>query len=266
MAELNQFEMPIDFWHGKDDYFTSDNLYDGSTGERIICSAESMKFKKKDDCFIRHNDWKSQYKYSCSKGIDIILETPEAIVAQEVKNLRLKPKPYGTVFVMKKVLPRFIDIPPNAIKVLVITYRELLTQTALKMLAKCHIHIFETRFFMTNEIYQKQNLKQLYSLSDSLSKFIKQITQPIVPAIVQPNKDGDLFEFTISNYKLCIDSVTDTVFTSNRLQQTQYDMVSNYNRAVTDDKSLIDNPKHEEWLKEQIDNLRKSSLYYGFKD
>jgi hypothetical protein len=38
------------------------------------------------------------------------------------------------------------------------------------------------------------------------------------------------------------------------------------NYKKVNDKSLISNPEHEKWLLEQIDKLKKSSLYCGFND
>lgn len=245
MAELNRFEDLKEFWHGRDDYFTSDNLYVGKTGERILYSALSMKFRKSDGCKITHNPFNDQYKYACSHGLDLTLETPEFTVAIEAKNLNLKPKPYGTKFVYEKVLPRFVRVSPKMIKILIITYIELLTKKALRLLSKMHIHVFETRQFLTIDIYKKENLKQLYSLSNNLKNFIYEAQQPIQPEqpqqiqlIVQPNKTATDF-FGVVSYGCYGNTQANQALTTTN-KQLQYDTVTTQEQLKLTKQEQID--------------------------
>lgn len=179
MAELSQYEKTDYYVLGRDDYFTAENLRQAKNGEKGIYSALRLNHKKSEGWEIGHNSFDSQYYYCCGSGRDLCLfdlHDPDNLFLFEVKSLSPQDRPYGTDFVIIKVLPRFDGADPNAIKILVITYLNLLTKEALALLAKHHIFVFEIGFVITPDIYAKENIRELYCLGDRLHDFIEQVT------------------------------------------------------------------------------------------
>jgi hypothetical protein len=191
MQSLAEYE-DFDYYVLGRDYFTHENLYHGKTSEKIVVDALKTKFKKRDGYMIKHNPFNSQYRYACAKGIDIPVYFEETQIAEiEVKGLADQPKPYGTDYVYRHILPRFSKT--NCVKILVITYEHLLTKKAKDILEQHGIIIFEIGYRLTTSIYQ--NLKQLYSLGSALHKLIVGLWQHIKPTSQKPDFFNSLSYF-----------------------------------------------------------------------
>ena len=263
MAELLEYEETEYYTLGNDDFFTSSNLYQAKNGEKGIYNALRTQYRK-ETCVIGHNTFGSQYEYCCGSGIDLsmidLLNHPEFIVHIEVKNLTQQNKPYGTDFVIKKVIPRFTD--PNATKVLAITYLNLLTKKDFLLLAKERIHVFEIGYVLTPDIYKKENIRELYALGFELHEFIEQIIAQ--QTAKRPNQQCDLKKFLT-------DSTTD--FFVKGINSDIND------KAVSDvDEDIHDTPIHaidkldmnneqlhdENWILREIDKAKRLGLYRDF--
>jgi hypothetical protein len=145
------------------DKFTKNNLYLGALGEKVVYSALKHVFKRKNGYNIKANQFNNQYQYCCGQGMDLTLQNMQKgyanIACFEVKNLKMQNKPYGTDYALKHILSRAKTLTVNDLKVLIITYKKLLTQNALQLLKLNGWLIVEvgelltSSFFKTNKLY-----------------------------------------------------------------------------------------------------------------
>jgi hypothetical protein len=155
--------------------FTHENLYTGKTGERVISSAVATQYKAKDGFTVRHNNFNSEYEFSCSSGLDVkLFEGCRELASFEVKNWQKQPKPYGTETTKEQILSRF-DHCGGGIKILIITFMSLLTKEGIRLIEQAGILIFEIGELLTTAFYQ--DLKKLYSLGNRLKKAIQNFWQ-----------------------------------------------------------------------------------------
>ena len=154
------------------DKFTQENLYDGKMGQTVFDATLKSVFKARDDYYIKCDHSKTQKEYCCGYGMDSIVQDKKdsykALTAFEVKNLSYQDRPYGTDFVRRHVLPRAEGL--DCLKVLVITYKKLLTKAAIELLSQEGWTILEIGERLTYEFFK--NLKKLYSLAAKIKKAI----------------------------------------------------------------------------------------------
>lgn len=168
------------------DYFTRDHLYYGSLGERIVCSAIKTRFKTSDGYTVKHNTFGKQYEYCAGSGSDIKVEDENRTVEVEVKNLKEQPKPYGTDFAVRHIVPRFQF--QSSLKVLVITFMSLLTQHAIRILEQSGIKIVEVGRRLDTSFFT--DVKLLYQLGTriytAITKTVKKRVQPDLTSSSNP--------------------------------------------------------------------------------
>jgi hypothetical protein len=240
-----------------DDYFTSDNLRTGKQGEQITVSALKTKYKTKDGFRVTHNQFGSQYEYSCGQGVDVkVYDGCKEIAELEVKNLAEQKKPYGTDFVRKKVLPRFSH-SGGGLKLFVITFLSLLTHLAVQLLEQEGITIIEVGERLTSEFYR--DLKKLYVLGNRIHKAITNFWH----GKSKPKSRADFFAVVkpLSNYSP-IPTPNTTPINSNNLTNItniieQHDTVhDNYSKML--EEIEVEGQKLKQ---EETERLRK--LYAG---
>jgi hypothetical protein len=213
-----------------EDKFTHDNLYYGMVGEiwvNEILKKAFPDFKWTHNPFSKHNLLSSRYRYACSHGIDHMGTDPNNEfypIYGETKNLKQQPKPYGTDFIRRHVLPRLKGL--RGLKILFITYLKLLTRNALYLLKHNGIIPFEigeqltSTNFKNPETYLKllnlaQRLKQAVKptpfLSISLTNYA--LTNYLKPLLVN-NINSDSQPYAVDNEPYAENKQYDTVYTN----------------------------------------------------
>jgi hypothetical protein len=144
----------------------------------------------KHNPFSKRNLLSSRYRYACSHGVDSTA-TKDGFepIYSEVKFLKQQPKPYGTDFVEKHVLPRLKGL--FGVKVLAITYLNLLTRKAQALLKQHHIITFEFGERFTTDIFNNYSLiiklaQQLKTTVKPTPRFIITKSYPLIDSYLKP--------------------------------------------------------------------------------
>jgi hypothetical protein len=148
----------------------TDEMKLGRSGEQLWASVSFKVFGYGFE--LRHNDW-SNYAKSQAKGVDVrVRQGKDLCFAIEIKNLNWQSKPYGTEFTVKEVLTRFEGLEA-IFKILVISYKKLLTKEALRLLEENHIHVYEVgNVFKIGKHNPRANPEFYYGQVSSFKQFI----------------------------------------------------------------------------------------------
>jgi len=139
------------------DYYTPENLYWGALGEKPVAKVIRMLYPAERGFKVTSNSFKSIKDYCSGEGMDVKVRNLFEI---EVKNLKQQDKPYGTDFVKRHILSRARNC--NLLKILIITYINLLTKAGITLLHKHGWIILEVGERLTEDFLKSK--KKLYSL------------------------------------------------------------------------------------------------------
>jgi hypothetical protein len=193
-------ELQENAWILPRDKFTVTNLFHASCGEKVNKAAVQINFKRTNGYHIKANPFNDQYRYCCGKDMDLIIqdmtEGYKTIAAIEVKNLAEQNRPYGTDFVKRHVLPRAKDIDPFTLKILVITFKKLLTKAAIDILQREGWAIIEVGERITYEFFR--DMPKLYALAARIKAVIPSRKQTKPTA--KPRTNLNFSCITLDNY------------------------------------------------------------------
>jgi hypothetical protein len=194
-------ELEENTWVLDKDKFTADNLFWGACGERVVLAATRMSFKKKDGFNLKYNKFDSQYQYCSGTGMDITINyapnSYQQIAAIEVKNLADKQKKYGLKWAKEKVNSNsrvnYLDV--LAKKVLILTFKKMLTKPAIAYLIQEGWDIIEVGERLTYDFFKRENLSKLYNLSAK----IKSVAQNIIKPKAKPKNEKPVIKAEFYN-------------------------------------------------------------------
>jgi len=170
---IKQLKLPIRISHKLEQKLSKAQRF-GKSGEQFASSVVLRIFNPLSGYKEEHNDWKT-YITSQSKGADVkIYKDNGLIIAIEVKNWRQKKYAWGKDKAYKEIVTRFEGLG-DCIKILFISFKKMLTEAALKMLADYHIFVFEVGQTFTKK--DKHFPDFFYSIVKHLKEFITDITE-----------------------------------------------------------------------------------------
>jgi hypothetical protein len=220
-----------------DDCITKDNLYYGIKGEQVINSATRKAFP---EWTVKHNSFGSRYEYACGHGVDLTATKDGFLpIYGEVKNLKQQPKPYGTDFVKRHVLPRFEGL--FGVKVLFITFLSLLTQDALVMLKRNGIIPFEIGERLTTEFFK--HYEKVYQLANRIKSKVQPKPSSSSIPLTNPN--------TLTPY--CISSNTPISNNKENNNKTNNTIRYNEDKAILEELKTVVQPIYVMWLRYKAD-------------
>jgi len=142
--------------------------------EKFVYAVLCGLFPKKLGFRLTHVDW-NNYTSAQGKGVDIKLFLRNKLIAVfEIKNWRELGRPYGTETATEQILARFKNCGTN-LKILVISFKSLLTKRALALLEVSNVHILETnKLIGKNDFPRKHKYsKVFYGLRAQILELIK---------------------------------------------------------------------------------------------
>jgi hypothetical protein len=111
---------------------------------------------------VNHTDFK-HYNFGVGLDVKVLDQNKHALVDVEVKNWKHFDRPYGSCVAKSEILDRFAQSTAR-IKLLIISYRSLLTQDALTLIRSHDIQIVELGNLVTKSTFSQlfaSTLKQL---------------------------------------------------------------------------------------------------------
>lgn len=216
----------------------------GISLEKFIYSV--LKSFKKPDYDISHVDWK---KYNKGFGLDVWLtnrKTKETI-GIECKNWRLFNKPYGTKTAKSEIISRFLDYETEhgkllKLKILIISFKELLTKKAIKLLKLHNIHIVETNKLIGKKDFRTRLFYQLKAKIERLIRKKPKTTHSLT---------ADLFDLLFKSNKVVVNAGSNEKISSHKKQQkhdTQLikQPISTFKQVIQHLETQIDKQKQKE--------------------
>ena len=142
--------------------------------EKFVFAILCGLFPKKKGYRISHVDW-SNYTSSMGKGLDLkIFQRNKLLAVFEIKNWRELGRPYGTETATEQILARFKNCGTN-LKILVISFKSLLTKRALALLEASNVHVLETNKLVGKNDFPRKHKysKVFYQLRAQIYRLIK---------------------------------------------------------------------------------------------
>jgi hypothetical protein len=274
--------------HAHEQQKLTDKQQFGLNGEKFEAYVTSTALKNVYE--VKHNDWKT-YVTSQEKGCDIkVVKGKDVIFVIEVKNWRLKRYQWGIKHAYEQIVTRFTGFE-DSIKILFISFKRMLTEGALKMLAKHHIHVFEVgqtfsiasnnpkvnptffyetvdkfRDFITDLTKTRENFSGIFSFVDCVSKYIKSDVNEQLINFVKCEYDTDILDmnntinFTDININQLINQSNQSNKETNQLNQLDKRTLDNSsNNKLHSDSNLSVNSLITDRNKQLIDNPEHDS-------
>lgn len=133
------------------DTVKNSSLQKGKVGEQFIVDRLQNIIGKKRLArkwyHIRHHDWGRNYNYGTGTDVTVYDDKGEPILDIEVKNWKQQPRTYGVEFTQSEILTRFLNSMAK-IKLLIISFKELLTDKATDLIRSNGIKILEIGNFI----------------------------------------------------------------------------------------------------------------------
>jgi len=109
--------------------------------EKWVFAVLKSLFKAREGFRVLHVNWQ---RYNYGHGQDLrVFQRNRQILAIECKNWRMLNRPYGTDICETEIIDRFKN-HAGGIKLLIITFADLLTKKARNLLKQHNVHIIET--------------------------------------------------------------------------------------------------------------------------
>jgi len=147
----------------------------GIRGEKYVNYLLDKLYKAESGFKINHINFKN---YSWGYGLDNkIFYKNQPYIGLEIKNFNYTNKQYGVSWVYEDVLPRFKDEKQSfPIKILIISFKDCISETAFKLLKQHNIQVFELGQLITEQHLRRQYHfgKLFYCILSQLKKFVKQ--------------------------------------------------------------------------------------------
>jgi len=122
--------------------------------EKFVFAILCGLFPKERGYRVFHVDW-SNYTSSMGKGLDLrLFQRNKLLAVFEIKNWAKKGRPYGTETATEQILARFRNCGTN-LKILVISFKSLLTKRALALLEANNVHVLETNKLVGKNDFQE---------------------------------------------------------------------------------------------------------------
>jgi hypothetical protein len=297
--KIKQLKLPIRISHKLEQKPSLEQRF-GRSGEQFANCVISKIFNL-NGYKVQHNDWKT-YITRHSKGCDVkIFKDNGLIIAIEVKNWRSKKYQWGKDHIYEQIVTRFEGFE-SAIKILFISFKKMLTESALKMLAKYHIFVFEVEQTFTKkdrhfpdffyDVVKRfkqfitditENSARFFSnCSDSISilnsdlisnnQYVRELREinRVTDKITNKVLDNELIELsklidtpipnmTNTNTDNVTNNITNNQSNQNKTKKESLDnsLISDNSKSLSqlfsaNNKSLIANYEHENWLKDRI--------------
>lgn len=141
--------------------------------EKFVFAILCGLFPKKKGYRIFHVDW-SDYTSSMGKGLDLkLFQRNKLLAVFEVKNWAKKGRPYGTETATEQILSRFKNCGTN-LKILIISFKSLLTKRALALLEANNVFVLETKKLIGKNDFPRKHKysKAFYQLRAKIYKLI----------------------------------------------------------------------------------------------
>lgn len=185
----------------------------GKISEMLFYSLFCSLYPKNEGYSVKHVNWK---KYNYGHGVDLkVFEGCKQILGIECKNWRDLDRPYGTDIAETEIIDRFKH-HGSGLKLLIISFIDLLTKQALQLLKQHGIHIIEV-----GKLIGKKDFKTrlFYELASKIRQTIKQATKHGADFFSGFSVSG-VVSSKLTNY---YNTTATTVTTSNNLTKQLHD-------------------------------------------
>ena len=146
----------------------------GKIGEMFSNAVVKSVFKTKKGFRVKHVNWNN---YTHGSGLDLrVFRQNKLFLGIEVKNWRYFDRPYGVEFAVSEIIDRFKEFTGD-FKILIISFKSLLTKKAILLLNNHHIHILEVGKLMNKNDFPKKDKtnKTYFNLKYKLIKLIRDL-------------------------------------------------------------------------------------------
>lgn len=138
----------------------------GIIAEKFIVSIVKSLFKANEGFKVKHTDFDN---YNFGHGLDLrVFDHNRELLGIEVKNWKLFNKPYGSNIAETEIIDRFKNCSAK-IKLLIISFKSLLTKEALRLLKQNNIHVIETNKLIGHNDFKT---KLFYTLKAQIQQLL----------------------------------------------------------------------------------------------
>jgi len=158
---MNNTHIYIPFYDSNDKSYSKHAIYLGILGEKCVHAVLKRIYPKKKGFIVKHPEWNEDYPNDNSFDISVTSQDGKRLLDGEAKNWKKQPRTYGVDTVQKQIISRFITSTAR-LKILFISYLELLTEEAISLIQESGILIIELGYLITDKLSFIQTFNSLH--------------------------------------------------------------------------------------------------------